>query len=73
MNRIVIRWVIIWIGIFCYGTGRAQDSLPVVHRFSLDDCIAYAITHELNLQSAKIDARITDAKEKKLQDWHCPG
>jgi len=72
MNRIVIRWVIIWIGIFCYGTGRAQDSLPVVHRFSLDDCIAYAIAHELNLQSAKIDARITDAKEKEVTGLALP-
>ncbi|PJJ74521.1 outer membrane protein TolC [Thermoflavifilum aggregans] len=72
MNRIVIRWAIVCICILCHPAVRAQDSLHVVHRFSLDDCIAYAIAHELNLQSAKIDAKITEAKEKEVTGLALP-
>ncbi|MCL6524499.1 MAG: TolC family protein [Thermoflavifilum sp.] len=72
MNRLIRRVISISLLMMLWVGAYAQNSQLIVHRYSLDSCIAYALAHELNTQSTRIDAQITAAKEREVTGLALP-
>lgn len=61
-SNLITKWVLLIIlGFSPWGRATAQLNEP-----SLDDCIAYALEHNLNLQNAQLEMSIADHQAKEL-------
>lgn len=50
---------------------QQNDSLPILQKATLQNCIEYAIRRNPDIQNAKIDEQITEARiQNKLADWY---
>lgn len=63
--------LVLW-SVLSYGILSAQSSEQEVHRFTLQQCIAYALTHQTQIQSAEIDIQSTIARNKEVTGLALP-
>ncbi len=55
----------------CFLSAQQTDSLPVLQKATLQNCIQYAIQHNPDVQNAQINEQITETKiQSKLADWY---